>query len=108
MVHYTLFVSNYFTTSQITRLRPGLDDTERLKVNVVSRNNMSNKMPTAIRIELGSQKLPSNISVAVRVYNNIIDQSILGRSNALITPLKCPVLGGFHLKPWVLKFARPK
>ena len=54
-----------------------------------------------MRIELGSQKLPANI-IPVDYESQLlcalkIDQSILGRSNALITPLKYPVFGGFHL-----------
>ncbi len=55
-----------------------------------------------MRIELGLQKLPTNI-IPVGYESQLlcalaIDQSILGRSNALITPLKYLVLGGFHLK----------
>ena len=56
-----------------------------------------------MRIELGSQKLPPNIipedyeSQLVRALA-IIVQSILGRSNTLIAPLKYQVFGGFHQK----------
>ena len=57
-------------------------------------------------IELGSQKLPPN-SIPVDYESQFmfaltIDQSILGRSNALITLLRYTVFGDFHLK----KFAR--
>ena len=50
------------------------------------------KPPIAMRIELGSQKLPPNIIPVDYEYQLLcaftIDQSILARSNALITLLK--------------------
>ena len=73
-------------------------------------NNVKTKIkpPTAMRIELASQKLPPNIipldNKSQLLCSLTIDQSILGRSNALITPLKYLIFGGFHQK----KFARPK
>ena len=67
---------------------------------LVVNNNVSNK--TAMRIELGSQKLPPNIIPVDYEYQLLCelttDQFILGRSNASITLLKYPVFGGFHLK----------
>ena len=59
-----------------------------------------------MRIELGSQKLPPNI-IPVDYKSQLlcaltIDQSILGRSNALITLLKYPFFLGFHLKKSLL------
>ena len=64
-------------------------------------------------IELGSQKLPSNIipvdyESQLLCAFTIIDQSILGRSNALISPLKYPVWGGVSPKNvGTYQFARP-
>ena len=55
-----------------------------------------------MRFELGSQKQPPNI-IPVDYESQLlcaltIDQSILGRSNALITPLKYPFFLGFSPK----------
>ena len=55
---------------------------------LVVNNNVNNKIkpPTVMRIELGSQKLPSNIIPVEYEYQLLcaltIDQAILGRSNA--------------------------
>ena len=84
-LYICVFVHTYFyiLTSRITQLRPGLNDTEQFKLMLlVVNSNVQHKIkpPTAMRIKLGSQKLPPNI-IPVEYESQLctltIDQSIL-------------------------------
>ena len=89
MVSMIGLILNSSYTSRITRFRPGLDDTGRLKLMLLVVNNnvkIKIKPPTAMRIELGLQKLPTNI-IPVGYESQLlcvltIDQSILGINHA--------------------------